>query len=50
MRNADRRTQTRAIKLSAVVLGEIARSSALAGATLATEAVVSSGAAFGVRE
>ncbi len=46
----DRRTMARAIKPSAAMLGEIARASALAGAACVAEAVVSSGAAVGVRE
>jgi beta-glucosidase len=44
----DRRTQARAIKASAVMLGEIARANCLAGAAREVDHVVSAGAAVGV--
>lgn len=44
----DRRTQARAIKLSAVMLGEIARANSLVAAPRATDSTVSGGAPVGV--
>lgn len=46
----DRRTMARAIKPSAVMLGEIARTNSLAGAKAAPDEVLSAGAAVGVSD